>query len=115
MSEDILAKRTRIAALFDIYSDLLTEKQQEAVSLFYEEDCSLSEIAESFSSTRQAVNDLLKRTLAVMERYESSLGLLAQQQKRAAAANELEKLLMQSGLSQEMRNRALLLVEDIRR
>lgn len=115
MSEDILAKRARIAALFDIYGVLLTEKQQEAVSLFYEEDCSLSEIAESFNSTRQAVNDLLKRTLTVMERYEAGLGLLAQQQRRAAAADELESLLMQGGIPQDISSHALLLLEDIRR
>ena len=33
--------------LFDIYSELLTDKEKETFSLYYQEDLSLSEIADN--------------------------------------------------------------------
>ena len=42
----MLEKRSHIVFLNDFYGPLLTPKQQEAMSLHYENDWSLSEIAE---------------------------------------------------------------------
>ena len=44
--EDILEKKEHIILLMDMYKDLLTEKQNEYLSLYYEEDLSLSEIGD---------------------------------------------------------------------
>ena len=84
-------KITRMALLHDVYAGLLTEKQSEAVRLFYEEDLSLSEIAELFSTTRQAVHDLLKRTESLLEYYEDKLGCLVAQKKDAQFFLRLEE------------------------
>ena len=41
--------------LFTIYAELLTKKEQNIFSLYYEENLSLSEIAENLKISRSAV------------------------------------------------------------
>ncbi|WP_054697231.1 YlxM family DNA-binding protein [Syntrophomonas palmitatica] len=71
----MLEKISRINILKDFYGPLLTEKQQEVLSLHYEQDWSFAEIAEHLQVTRQAVYDLLRRAEAALEDYEQRLGL----------------------------------------
>ena len=59
----------------DCYCDLLTDKQQDYLTLYYEEDLSLAEIAEDLNVSRNAVYDNLKRAVASLEDYESKLHL----------------------------------------
>ncbi|MCL2488147.1 MAG: DNA-binding protein, partial [Oscillospiraceae bacterium] len=40
-----VAKNMEIPLLFDFYGEILTDKQRDVVSLYYEEDLSLAEIA----------------------------------------------------------------------
>jgi hypothetical protein len=71
-----LEKFERMALLSDFYNQLLTARQQEVVRCYYEQDLSLSEIAENLGVSRQAVHDILKRAEKAMENYELKLGLL---------------------------------------
>lgn len=48
-----MAKNLEISLLFDFYGDMLTEKQRDVVELYYNDDLSLSEIAENEGITRQ--------------------------------------------------------------
>ena len=66
----------RQGMLFDLYGDLLTEHQKEVFGSLVNEDLSLSEIAEEYGTSRQAVQDILKRTDRKLEEYESKLHLL---------------------------------------
>ena len=50
-------KNVKIAILLDIYGELLTDKQQDILDLYYNQNLSLAEIAEEMSVTRQAVRD----------------------------------------------------------
>lgn len=56
MTEE-LERTTRINYLYDFYHSLLTEKQRAYVELYYLEDYTFSEIAETLNVTRQAVYD----------------------------------------------------------
>ncbi|HHY29618.1 MAG TPA: YlxM family DNA-binding protein [Syntrophaceticus sp.] len=67
----------RMALLSDFYGKLLTDRQQEVIRYYYEQDLSLGEIAENLKITRQAVHDNLKRAERALEDYELKLGLLA--------------------------------------
>lgn len=49
----------------DCYSDLLTEKQQTYLEYYYQEDYSLSEIAQILDVSRNAVFDNLKKQFIV--------------------------------------------------
>jgi len=49
-----MEKHIKGAYLLDIYGELLTDKQNLAMNLFYNEDLSMSEIAQELSVSRQA-------------------------------------------------------------
>lgn len=72
-----LHKFERMALLSDFYGELLTDKQQEVIKYYYEQDLSLGEIAENLQITRQGVHDILQRAEKALENYEVKLGLLA--------------------------------------
>ena len=66
-------KKVETAILLDLYKGLLTEKQAEAMDLYYNEDLSLSEIAENTFVTRQAVRDsILKGERILFETEEKT-------------------------------------------
>ena len=62
--------------LFDFYGDLLTDKQREYYDLYYNEDLSLSEIAENVGITRQGVYDIITRAEATLLETERKTGLI---------------------------------------
>ena len=68
-----LNDRLRFISLFDAYGRLLTDRQQRMLRLYFHDDLSLSEIAERFEVTRQAVYDALRRSTDALERVEALL------------------------------------------
>ena len=67
--------------LFDIYGQLLTKRQREICSLYYEEDFSYSEIAEELSISRAAVQDSLKKSLNQLQKYENVIHYIEKRKK----------------------------------
>ncbi len=70
-----MSKNLEIAFLLDFYGEMLTEKQRDMVDYYYNDDLSLSEIAENEGITRQGVRDSIKRAEAQMLEMEERLGL----------------------------------------
>ena len=66
----------RMTMLFDFYGDLLTERQKEFYELYYDEDLSLSEIAENYGISRQGVRDVIVRAENYMTEIEDKTGLI---------------------------------------
>ena len=66
----------RMTMLFDFYGELLTERQREFFDLYYNEDLSLSEIAENNGISRQGVRDVIVRAEGVMQEVEDKTGLI---------------------------------------
>jgi predicted DNA-binding protein YlxM (UPF0122 family) len=62
--------------LFDYYGDLLTSHQKEILQEYYYEDLSMNEIAENYSISKSAVQDLIKRCLNQLNEYENKLNLI---------------------------------------
>ncbi len=56
-----MEKNVKVSILCEIYGKLLTEKQLEVLNDYYNNDLSLSEIAENNHITRQAVRDIIKK------------------------------------------------------
>ena len=56
-----MEKHIEVSILWQIYGKLLTEKQLEILTDYYNNDLSLSEIAENNHITRQAVSDIIKK------------------------------------------------------
>ena len=66
-------KNVKISILSELYGKLLTEKQEQFINDYYNNDLSLSEIAENNNITRQAVRDILKKGEKKLFEYEEKL------------------------------------------
>ncbi len=64
----------------DHYAKLLTEKQQQFLNAYYMENYSLTEIADDFQVSPQAVHLQMQRSIAKLEKYDQQLQLIAKQQ-----------------------------------
>lgn len=85
-------KKMTVSNLYDYYGALLTEKQQFAVEMYYNDDLSLSEIAESIGITRQGVRDQLKHAEQFLEHCESLLGLAEKSRRIRTLSEELSRM-----------------------
>lgn len=72
-------KNVEIALLLDFYGNMLTERQREIMNLYYEDNLSLSEIADELKISKQGVSDSIKRSEKVLYDTESKLQLMKQQ------------------------------------
>ena len=72
-----MSKDLNMTLLLDFYGDTLSEKQREAMELFYNGDYSLSEIAEETGITRQGVRDRIVKGEEIITSLEEKLGLAA--------------------------------------
>ncbi len=70
-----------IGILLDYYKPLLTEKQKKYLLDYFEEDLSLTEIAEMNNVSRQAVYDNIKRGCKILRDYEEKLNFYKKDRK----------------------------------
>ena len=68
-----MEKNVEVSMLLQIYGELLTEKQYRVIDYYYNEDLSLSEIAENEEITRQGVRDIIKKGEKKLFEYEEKL------------------------------------------
>lgn len=94
-----MSKNLTITVLLDFYGELLTAKQADALRLYYDEDCSLSEIADDMGISRQGARDFIKRGEQQLFEFEEKLGLAERFDKITKAVHELEELLKEQNVS----------------
>lgn len=68
-----MEKNVQISMLLSLYGKLLTQKQYEFLDDYYNNDYSLSEIAENNKITRQAVRDIIKKGEKKLFEFEEKL------------------------------------------
>lgn len=83
--------------LYDLYQNLLTEKQKRYFEEYYFENLSLKEIADQYQISRNAVYRQIKFTKNLLDDYENKLELRKKKEK-------LEKVLDDSILAQKVRD-----------
>ncbi len=92
----IIEKNVEISILCQIYGKLLTEKQYMILDDYYNNDLSLTEIAENNNITRQAVRDILKKGESKLFEYEEKIGFMKktmeQEEKIAIILSEITKI-----------------------
>ena len=72
-----LERSVEMSLLLDFYGEMLSDKQREAMNLYYNEDLSLSEIAAITSLTRPGVRDRLVKSGEILKNLEDKLHLAA--------------------------------------
>lgn len=87
-----MEKNMEVSLLFDFYGELLKPSGREAVRLYYNEDLSLSEIADQTGITRQGVRDSIKRCEKQLFDFEEKLGLLARFGQLESGLDEISAL-----------------------
>ena len=86
-------KEIKYGVLLDFYGELLTEKQRDALDLYYNEDYSLLEIGEHLNISRQGVHECIKKGCEHLEEYERVLGLYEKElEKESLKVAMIEKL-----------------------
>ena len=89
-------KNIKISILCQIYGKLLHEKQYKVLDDYYNNDLSLSEIAENLNITRQAVRDNIKKGENKLFEYEEKLNVMKktmeQEEKIAIVLSEIAKI-----------------------
>ncbi len=110
----MLDQLNRINLLYDIYAPLLTERQQETLYLYFSENFSLAEIASENNTSRQAVYDLIQRSLVSMEKLEEKLGLYRLFNEQQELLAEADSLLLQKNLSVQDLKRLKVIIADLR-
>ena len=89
------SKAYRMAMLYDFYGDLLTPRQKEFYDLYYNDDLSLSEIAENYDITRQGVRDIIVRAERALEDIEEKTGLIQRYHRTRTSLSSLRDLCQQ--------------------
>lgn len=79
-----------IGRLLDFYGSLLTESESKSVDYYYNEDYSLTEIAELLSISRQAVSLNIKRAIDKLKSFEDALKLIEKFEKKKKDKEKLE-------------------------
>ena len=85
-------KDLRVSILLDYYAPMLTDKQRDVIDLYYNEDLSLSEIAEHEGITRQGVRDSIKRGEQTLYEMEEKFRLAERSEKYGSMMERIAEL-----------------------
>ena len=93
-------KNLNIGYLLDFYGDVLTERKKDALDLYYNNDMSLSEIADEMGISRQGVRDIIKKAedenvLRLRPSYQTAL-------KRDSASDDLDLFQLTSEINERL-------------
>ena len=88
-----MEKNVQISMLCQIYGKLLTDKQFEFINDYYNNDLTLSEIAENNQITRQAVRDIIKKGEKKLFEYEKELKIMEKMLEQEKKAKDIVRSL----------------------
>ena len=106
-------KNLNIGYLLDFYGDVLSERRRDALDFYYNDDMSLSEIAEEMGISRQGVRDLIKKAEEELLFYEEKLGLAKKFSDAQGHAKRALEICEKSGVPDEVRDEIRLLLESV--
>ncbi len=93
-------KDFNIPLLLDLYGKVLSKIQYNDIDSYYNQDLSLSEIADNVGKSRQGVFDSIRRAELILTDMEAKLGFLSKINKMKSDFNLIEEI------AKKMRNEA---------
>ena len=85
-------KNLKLAYLLDFYGEVLDDHTRSVMNAYYDDDLSLSEIAEGIGISRQGVRHVIKKGEEELEFLEEKLGLASHHRELKNMADKLDKL-----------------------
>ena len=105
-------KNLNFVYLLDFYGGILNERQRKVLSLYYDDDLSLAEIADITEISRQGVHDLIKRGEAKLCDADNALGLVSRFEKIKDTVFLLENAIKDENI--ESRSKIMGLIENLK-
>ena len=96
-------KNLNIGYLLDFYGEILSERKRSVLEFYYNDDLSLSEIADEIGISRQGVRDCIKKGEEELLFFEEKLGLARRFRGFEESAERLRHLSLNAPLSEELR------------
>lgn len=109
----MFVKDLNIGYLLDFYGDVLSQRRRDALDFYYNDDMSLSEIAEEMNISRQGVRDLIKNAEEELAFYEEKLGLAKKFADAQSHAKRALELCEQNGVSDEVEDEIRRLLDSV--
>lgn len=97
-----MEKLVQVARLFDTYGSLLNEKQKDVINCYYNEDLSLNEIAENNNKSKQAISDMIQRSVDKLFEFENELSLIKKKNQLREDLSLLRELIESSNQREAM-------------
>ncbi len=114
-----MEKNVKISMLLDLYGSLLTDKQYNLLNDYYNNDFTLSEIAENEGITRQAVRDNLIKGENNLLAYDGKLKMLKKKEnERSVIENSislLEEISKRNKIDLEIKNEIDKIVKNLKK
>ena len=98
-----MEKIVKIAQLYDMYGPLLNDKQRDVINCYYNEDLSLQEIADNDGRSKQAISDMINRSVDKLFEFENELSLLKSKTELKASLFEIRELIESSNNKEAIR------------
>ena len=108
-------KNLKLAYLLDFYGDTLDEHTRSVMKAYYDDDLSLSEIADGVGISRQGVRHVIKKGEEHLTFLEDRLGLAEHYEKLSTARDMLSQIRERIERGEDVKDSAstLLEIEDI--
>ena len=97
-------KNIKVSMLLEMYGKLLTDKQVDVIDLYYNQNLSLSEIAEELNITRQGVRKSLVDGEKKLLDIEEKLGFMAEKERREKIINDIYQKTFDKSLRKKLLN-----------
>lgn len=107
-------KNLEINYLLDFYGDVLTERKLTVLEMYYNDDYSLSEIADEIGISRQGVRDIIKKAEDELVYLEEKLGLFKKFQALQKSAEELMTAVEGSSLPDDIKDKIRSFADSVR-
>ena len=100
-----LEERVQIAILSKYYGKLLTDRQQNILNMYVDNNLSLSEVSEELGISRQAVKDALDNSMQTLKETEEKVKLIERD-------NKIKQILENSNIDITTKIQLIALMED---
>lgn len=103
-----MSKDLYYSTLIDVYGKTLNKRQLDVMTAYYNEDLSLSEIADNMQISKQGVRDIIKRAETHLMQLEMQLSFIEKARSREKLLIDIVKNLEEISLSvQEMEQQSV--------